>query len=202
MAVAQHSLFGRTEEPSVDPTALARARHIALDATAWMDYLPGWVVGHVRLFERLSAALEWRSERREMYDRMVDVPRLIGTVPAGQALPPVIEEMCGALCRHHRHPFTRVSFALYRDGNDSVAWHGDTVARTLPQALVATVSLGEPRKFLVRPTGGGPSRSLMLGWGDLLVMGGSSQRTWQHAIPKTAGACGPRLVIMFRPDWE
>src|SRR4029450_10298281 len=109
--------------------------HIALDPTAWMDYLPGWVEGHVRLFEQLRATVEWRSERREMYERMVDVPRLIGALPAGAARPAVIEGRRAALCRPHRADFTRVTFALYRDGNDSVAWHGDTIARTLPEAL-------------------------------------------------------------------
>ena len=79
-----------------------------------------------------------------------------------------------------------------------VAWHGDYVARRMPQALVATVSVGEPRTFLLRKTGGGRSMALKLGWGDLLVMGGSCQRTFQHAIPKAARA-GSRIAIMYRP---
>jgi alkylated DNA repair dioxygenase AlkB len=163
-----------------------------------MDYLPGWVAGHEQLFETLTAAVPWRTERREMYHRMVDVPRLMG---AAEARHPLLERMRQALGRQYRTEFTSVTFALHRDGNDCVAWHGDRVARNLPQAIVATVSLGAPRKFLVRPAGGGPTRSLALGWGDLLVMGGSSQRTWQHAIPEVAHA-EPRLVVMFRPRWE
>jgi alkylated DNA repair dioxygenase AlkB len=82
-----------------------------------------------------------------------------------------------------------------------VAWHGDTVARELPNALVATVSVGAPRRFSLRPKGGGRSLSLSLGWGDLLVMGGTIQRTWQHSVPKTASAA-PRISIMFRPAWS
>ena len=67
--------------------------------------------------------------------------------------------------------------------------------------LVATVSLGSPRRFFVRRRGGGPSTVVPLGWGDLVVMGGSCQRTHEHAIPKVARA-GPRIALMFRPAWE
>ena len=68
-------------------------------------------------------------------------------------------------------------------------------------AVVATVSLGAARKFLVKPTAGGSSRSFALGGGDLVVMGGSCQRTWRHAIPKVASA-EPRIALMFRPSWS
>lgn len=70
----------------------------------------------------------------------------------------------------------------------------------MEEALAATVSLGTPRRFLLRPTGGGASVALSLGWGDLLVMGGSCQRCYQHAIPKVARA-EARIVVMFRPRW-
>jgi alkylated DNA repair dioxygenase AlkB len=83
---------------------------------------------------------------------------------------------------------------------DSVAWHSDTIARTLPRALVATVSLGAPRRFLMRPAEGGASLARNVGGGDLLVMGGSAQRTWRHSVPKVSEA-GPRLAVMFRPSW-
>ena len=96
--------------------------------------------------------------------------------------------------------FDRLGFALYRDGRDSVAWHGDQVARDLPEALVATVSLGEPRLFALRPKGGGRAVRYHLGHGDLVVMGGTCQRTWDHAVPKVARA-GPRVSVMFRPAW-
>jgi alkylated DNA repair dioxygenase AlkB len=93
--------------------------------------------------------------------------------------------------------FTQVGVNLYRDGSDSVAWHGDRVARELPEAVVALVSLGAARPFRLRPTGGGPSVGYLPGPGDLLVMGGSCQRTWQHAVPKTRAA-PPRISIQFR----
>jgi alkylated DNA repair dioxygenase AlkB len=108
--------------------------------------------------------------------------------------------MRASLSEHYREPFAFVTLALYRDGRDSVAWHGDYVAREMPGALVATVSLGEPRRFLLRPAAGGRAVKFSLGWGDLLVMGGSCQRTWRHSVPKTA-AGGARMAIMFRPAW-
>jgi alkylated DNA repair dioxygenase AlkB len=109
--------------------------------------------------------------------------------------------MRSALAAHYGCSFPRTSFALYRDGNDSVAWHGDYVAREMNEALVATISVGAPRRFLLRRTGGGPSMAFSLGWGDLLVMGGTCQRTHQHAIPKVRQAL-PRISIMLRPEWR
>lgn len=100
-----------------------------------------------------------------------------------------------------RTGWVRTTAALYRDGNDSVAWHGDTTARDMDTAIVATVSLGQPRKFALRPTEGGASITYQLGRGDLVVMGGTCQRTWRHAIPKVAQAQGPRIAVMFRPSW-
>src|SRR5262249_13095009 len=148
----------------------------------------------------LARGTRWRSERRPMYDRIVDVPRLVAAVPADGDGHPLLDEMRAALSARYGEDFTRVSMALYRDGNDSVAWHRDTTARDLPQAIVATVSLGSARRFFLKPTEGGRSLRLELGQGDLFVMGGSCQRTWRHSVPKVA-ASGPRLAVMFRPEW-
>lgn len=134
-----------------------------------------------------------------MYDRVVDVPRLFCVLPSRHAFP-VIDRIRAALDAHYDTSFERISLAYYRDGRDSVAWHGDYVGRRMEQALVATVSLGAPRKFLLRETGGGPSISFSLGMGDLIVMGGTCQRTYQHSIPKVARA-HPRIALMFRPAW-
>jgi alkylated DNA repair dioxygenase AlkB len=106
-----------------------------------------------------------------------------------------------ALDRRYATAFERISLAYYRDGRDSVAWHGDYVARRMETALVATVSVGAPRRFLLRPHGGGRSIAYSIGWGDLIVMGGTCQRTWQHSVPKVARA-EPRIAIMFRPIWQ
>jgi len=178
----------------------AAVRRLELDEDAWIEHAPGWVSGHDALFDELERAVAWRSERRPMYDRVVDVPRLVaGPLPVPH---PLLEAMRVALSERYGETFTRVSFALYRDGKDSVAWHGDTTARDMDEpTLVATVSLGEPRRFLLRPRGGGRTIPFSLGRGDLFVMGGACQRTWQHAVPKVARAL-PRLAVMFRPIWR
>jgi alkylated DNA repair dioxygenase AlkB len=191
-------LFGH-EAPHIDLSAPGRVERIELGEGAWLELARSWLSGHARLFDELRSGVAWKEEDRKMYDRVVAVPRLFAML---DTLPPIVEEMRRALSLQYDAEFTRVSAALYRRGSDSVAWHGDYVARELPvDTLVATVSLGAPRKFLIRPKGGGRSRSWSLGLGDLLVMGGSIQRTHQHAVPKTAHA-EPRIALMFRPSWE
>jgi alkylated DNA repair dioxygenase AlkB len=198
VAFVQKSLLGR-DEPTLDERLPTIARRELSDG-AWFDYMRGFVCGHETVFDVLARTTTWRQVREQMYDRDVDVPRLVASLPDDGPGHPLIPRIQACLLQRYGEPFTRVSLALYRDGRDSVAWHGDTVAREMDAALVATVSLGEPRRFLLRPTGGGVSVGFALGWGDLLVMGGSAQRTWQHAVPKVAHA-DPRLAVMFRPSW-
>jgi alkylated DNA repair dioxygenase AlkB len=198
-ALPQPTLFGN-EEPLCDES-FGSIKRVELDRGAWIDVAPGWLRGHARLFEALLRETAWRSEERMMYDRMVGVPRLYAIIPRDGPGYPAILEMRRALDRRYGTAFEHVSLALYRDGRDSVAWHGDQVARKLPEALVATVSIGEPRRFLLRPYGGGRSFGYSLGWGDLVVMGGSCQRTYQHSVPKVKSA-EPRIAIMFRPTWQ
>ena len=183
--------------PSVQRTTLAGG--------AWIDVRPGWFSGADALFERLIDAVPWRAERRHMYDRVVDVPRLVSFYAEGESLPdPALDEIKRALDEHYGpelgEPFRTCGLCLYRDGSDSVAWHGDTTGRSSTQdTIVAIVSLGAPRALLLRPRGGGKALRHELGHGDLLVMGGSCQRTWEHSIPKTARAVGPRISVQFRP---
>jgi alkylated DNA repair dioxygenase AlkB len=148
----------------------------------------------------------WRAERRRMYDRVVDVPRLLCFYAEGELLPdPLLSAAKEALDRHYapelRERFATAGLCLYRDGRDSVAWHGDTIGRgSSEDTIVAILSLGTPRSLLLRPAaGGGPNLRHDVGHGDLLVMGGSCQRTWQHAVPKTARPAGPRISVQFRP---
>lgn len=179
-----------------DPTFAAVRRH-DLGLGAWVDHVPAWISGHEALFDALHAALPWKAETMRMYDREVAVPRLLARVPSEG----LIEDLRAALSRRYGEEFTRTTAALYRDGKDSVAWHGDTVARDMDTALVATVSLGQPRRFLLKPTEGGSSVAFPAGRGDLIVMGGTCQRTWRHSIPKAAHTAGPRIALMFRPRW-
>jgi alkylated DNA repair dioxygenase AlkB len=197
---AQLELFGQGE-PRFD-TTFAAARRFELPPDAWVEFVPGWLRGHQALFDELVSTVAFRAESRLMYDRVVEVPRLYATLGDDGPFPPLVSAMESVLSQRYGERFERVSLGYYRSGRDSVAYHGDRIARVLPNALVATVSVGAPRRFLLRPAAGGSSLAFSLGRGDLLVMGGSCQRTWQHAIPKsrTAGA-QERIAIMFRPRW-
>lgn len=183
----------------------ATVRRTPLSRGAWVDVRRGWVSAPTALFDRLSSDVPWHAERREMYDREVDIPRLLAFYEEGAALPhPVLTEARSRLCRHYAdelgEPFVTAGLCLYRDGRDSVAWHGDTIGRSRTEdTMVAIVSVGSPRALMLRPRGGGEATKLMLGHGDLVVMGGSCQRTWEHAVPKTAQPVGPRISIQFRP---
>jgi alkylated DNA repair dioxygenase AlkB len=172
---------------------------------AWVDHLPGWVSGSEPVLETLLHEVDWRAERREMYDREVDVPRLLRWYDGDEPLPhPVLTQARARLSEHYAdelgEPFVTAGMCLYRDGRDSVAWHGDTNGRSSRlDTMVAIVSFGSPRPLLLRPRGGGSSLRFPVGHGDLIVMGGSCQRTWEHAIPKTARPVGPRVSVQFRP---
>src|ERR671920_2390691 len=157
------------------------------------------------VFETLLNNVDWRAERRKMYDGVVDVPRLLRWYGGDETLPhPALTEAKARLNAYYAEElgeeFVSAGMCLYRDGRDSVAWHGDTIGRSKTEdTMVAIVSLGSPRSFLLRPRGGGATIKHQLGHGDLLVMGGSCQRTWEHAIPKTARSVGPRISVQFRP---
>jgi alkylated DNA repair dioxygenase AlkB len=172
----------------------------AVGDAAWVEYVPGWLTGHQVVQDELQRSTRWRQEERQMYEKTVQVPRLYAALPDDGPVPDILRQAQEVLSKRYGEAFTRISLGYYRDGQDSVAWHGDYVAREMQSALVATISLGAPRPFLLRPTGGGRSMAWSLGWGDLFVMGGSCQRTWQHSIPKRKRAA-PRIAVMFRPAW-
>jgi alkylated DNA repair dioxygenase AlkB len=200
----QGSLLDLCDEPAPGPLG-ASVHRTMLDRGAWVDIRPGWMAGADVLFERLRGAVPWREERRRMYDRVVEVPRLLCFYGEGAALPdPALAQARAALDRHYGpelgEPFRTAGLCLYRDGRDSVAWHGDRIGRGAKEdTVVAILSLGAPRALLLRPRGGGPALRHEIGHGDLLVMGGSCQRTWEHAVPKTARPTGPRISVQFRP---
>ena len=199
----QGSLLDGFEEITLGP--LDGVRRVRLSGGAWIDVLPGWLGGADLLFDRLVSAVPWRADRRQMYDRVVDVPRLLRFYEEGRELPdPSLEAARIALSEHYfdelGEPFRTAGLCYYRDGADSVAWHGDTSGRgATHDTMFAIVSVGAPRALLLRPRGGGESLRYPLGHGDLIVMGGSCQRTWEHAVPKTRRAVGPRISIQFRP---
>ncbi|MFF4272183.1 alpha-ketoglutarate-dependent dioxygenase AlkB [Streptomyces sp. NPDC001536] len=199
----QASLFDQTDELRLG--RLDGIRRTALGHGAWIDVLPGWLGGSDALFEQLASKVPWRAERRKMYDHVVDVPRLLAFYGVDDVLPhPVLAQAREALTAHYAEelgePFTTAGLCFYRDGRDSVAWHGDRIGRGAREdTMVAILSVGAPRDLLLRPMRGGDTVRRPLGHGDLIVMGGSCQRTWEHSIPKSTRAAGPRISVQFRP---
>lgn len=192
----QPSLLAVADEPEV-ALSLDGVRRRFLGQGAWVDHLPGWVSGADALFDDILGRAPWLAEeRRPMYDRIVDVPRLT-TGGWHEDRPGLLDQMARCLGRHYGVRLPSISANLYRDGADSVAWHGDQIGRHRVTTIVAIVSLGSPRTLLLRPEGGGPSVGYTLHSGDLLVQGGTCQKTFQHCVPKRAQA-GPRISVMFR----
>jgi alkylated DNA repair dioxygenase AlkB len=222
--LVQESLLDVGDEPVLGPLG-GSVRRTTLTRGAWVDLRRSWLTGSGDVFGRLLQLVPWRAEKRHMYDKVVAVPRLLCFYGEDAPLPdPMLTAAREALNAHYGpelgEPFRTAGLCLYRDGRDSVAWHGDTIGRGKTEdTMVAIVSLGTPRPLLLRPvkgagpggTGGGSppcmeevgggSRPLRfeVGHGDLLVMGGSCQRTWEHAVPKTSQPVGPRISVQFRP---
>jgi alkylated DNA repair dioxygenase AlkB len=200
----QPSMFDTADEPELTPLA-GRVVRRELSDGAWVDHLPGWLLGSENLLECLLTEVPWRAERRQMYDRNVAVPRLLCWYGGDAVLPhPVLAAARDVLNSHYGpelgERFVTAGLCLYRDGADSVAWHGDRIGSGAhTDTMVAILSVGTARALLLRPRSGGATLRFPSGLGDLIVMGGSCQRTWEHAIPKTARPVGPRVSIQFRP---
>jgi alkylated DNA repair dioxygenase AlkB len=184
--------------PAWPPAVDAVVRH-DLDETAWVDHAARWLPEADEWFGRVARGLDWAQRWERIQGERIAQPRLTDHRHVDQLVEGLapLAEVARALSAHYGVRFERIGSNLYRDGRDSVAWHGDRIARDRTSALIAIVSLGQPRRFRLAPRDGGPGRSFDLGHGDLLVMGGSCQRTWRHAVPKVAGA-GPRISLTFR----
>jgi alkylated DNA repair dioxygenase AlkB len=196
----QTSLFG-TCAPEFD-VQFTDVRREHLDATSWVDHAPRWLRGSDQLLDELEAVLPLRQRTGvRMYDRIVSEPRLTAWWQESHGRPeplPILREMRLELATRYDEPFDSIAFNLYRDGNDSVAWHSDRHAKVVTNPVVAIVSLGAPRPFRMRPKSGGHSRVWELGDGDLFVMGGASQHDWEHTVPKVRVTTGPRMSISLR----
>ena len=197
----QGTLFGTLTPPGFDAT-FADASRLALDDTTWVELVPGWLSGADQVFDELMSILPFRQRTGvRMYDRLVDEPRLTAwwRLEHGRPEPvPLLRDMRLVLADRYREPFDSIGFNLYRDGDDSVAWHGDRHRHVVTNPVIAIVSVGAPRPFRLRPRGGGQSLSWSLGNGDLFVMGGACQHLWEHTVPKVRLTTGPRLSITFR----
>jgi len=177
-------------------------RRIHLDDRSWVDYCPGWLSGSDLVFDALAGEARWQQRTVHIYDRILPEPRLTAgwsTDAEDETLPPMLREMAGALSKRYPVEFDRIWVNLYRDGLDSVAWHGDRNRLVMTRPMVATVSLGARRKFLLRRRG--ESRTLHRlepGHGDLVVMGGECQAEWEHTVPKTKQPVGARMSVTIR----
>ena len=200
----QGSLFG-TLTPTFDE-GFAEAGRVDLDAATGVEHAPGWLRGSDAVFDELLATLPLRQRTGvRMFDQIVDEPRLSAWwgVECGRPEPlALLREMRLVLADRYGEAFDSIGFNLYRDGDDSVAWHGDRHRHVVTNPVIAIVSVGAPRPLRLRRRrdqgGRGPSLGWSLGNGDLFVMGGACQHDWEHTVPKVATTTGPRLSITFR----
>jgi hypothetical protein len=192
----QESLFGAASRPAMSFEGL---RHETLDARSWVDVVEGWVPNHAELFERLRNEAPWAQRTRKMWENEVLEPRLVAAYRSVADLPAYLEVLRATLSERYDVTIDSCLVNLYRDGEDAVAWHGDTVRKVLAEPLVFTVSLGARRRFLVRRATGGPVvRSYLPGEGDLIVMGGRTQHEWHHTVPRDKRVSGARMSVTFR----
>jgi alkylated DNA repair dioxygenase AlkB len=192
----QGSLFDELE-PDRPRLSFEGLRRDALDPTSWLDVVPGWVTDHGALFDLLLAEAPWQQRTRTMWDNEVLEPRMVAMVP--QPFPSYVQELVDVLNERYDVDLDSCLVNLYRDGSDAVAWHADTVRKVMRDPLVATVSLGARRSFLIRPAGGGATvRRYKPGEGDLIVMGGSMQHDWHHTVPREKSASGARMSVTLR----
>lgn len=190
----QEALF--ETEPVGGRLSFEGLRRDALDDSAWVDVTPGWLADHEELFAWLHEHAPWQQRKRTMWDQEIAEPRAVAVVPVTE---PRIADIVQPLNAHYAVEFDSCLVNLYRDGNDAVAWHGDTVRKVMRHPLVATVSLGARRSFLLKPRAGGAVvRRYQPGGGDLMVMGGTCQHTWLHSVPRERTASGARMSVTLR----
>ncbi|MHA3704932.1 alpha-ketoglutarate-dependent dioxygenase AlkB [Jatrophihabitans sp. YIM 134969] len=208
MTDQQALVFGADESFVPDPAAgglavavdrsFASVHRTQLDATSWVDHVPGWFLGDDALVEFLAATATWERRSRWMYTRQVEEPRLTAEYPViAEAPHPVFGWLARVLGQRYGRNYTALWMNWYRDQDDSTGWHADAPAARLPEATVPVLSLGATRRFLVRPAEGGPSTSFTVHGGDLVVMGGRCQKDWRHMVPKQRAVAGGRMSLNF-----
>jgi alkylated DNA repair dioxygenase AlkB len=178
----------------------SRARRIALDRTSWIEHIPDWLGHPDSLFLELMDTAPWLQRDRWMYTRTVIEPRLTADYSDVTEAPPSLRALAAALSEQYGVRYRSLWVNLYRDQHDSTAWHGDNIGRIQAESIVPVLTLGASRRFLIRPTDGGPTYTFRPVSGDLIVMGGRAQRDWRHSVPKDSTPSGPRISINFAPE--
>ena len=187
------------EQPSLFPDA---DRHLLDGAmgrvTSTPDFIDAATAG--ALFDLLREQVPWRADRRVMYDRELDVPRLHASAAIDSPrLPPELHALAARLVRETGTPFTHIGFNFYRDQRDSVAPHNDRLGDLVPGHPIVLLSLGATRRMTIRAKK--PPRNVVhvdLVAGSLLSMDYETQLHYDHGIPKQAAPCGPRISLAFR----
>jgi alkylated DNA repair dioxygenase AlkB len=199
---AQLRLFGGGGEPTLN-TAFTGRRRVQLDAATWLEHCPGWLTCNERLMESLANAATWEQRKRWMYTQHLEEPRLTAEYPTlSQAPVPLLRQIGRVLSDHYGVTYDSAWLNLYRDNNDSTAWHGDRSSCQRAECIVPVLSLGETRRFLIRPREGGRSTVFIAEGGDLIVMGGRCQRDWVHCVPKETPRAGARISVNFGSSFQ
>jgi len=184
----------------IDPDATFE--RVTLSPGTWVDLARGWLQGADELYAELVDAVPWRQGRLWRYERWVEEPRLGAFFSAGDAPAPVLQDATRALRARYGVPFDSFALAHYRDGFDCQAFHRDRDLRYCEDTLVALLTLGARRPWLLRPRGrrdkwiaeaGGAVRDLSPAGGDLMVLGGRAQADWEHGVPRVRGVAPGRL---------
>ena len=187
-------------EVSFDAT-FATASRIQLDETSWVDHIPQWLAGAQTLMRRLLTEADWEQRSRWMYTRMVIEPRMTAEYPVlAEAPESIIHDLADALSVHYDRPFSRLWMNWYRDNNDATGWHADRPAKKLTEAIIPVLSLGATRRFRLRAATGGPSTTIVVNDGDLVVMGGRCQNDYRHCVPRQKRSAGARVSLNFSAD--
>jgi alkylated DNA repair dioxygenase AlkB len=198
-AAHQPTLFDNdeAETPAINIAAFDDATDHRLDEHSWITHVPGVLIGHLQALEDLATLDVWEQRQRWMFDRQIDEPRLTGEYVDLAVAPPLLAGLAEMLSERLEVCYDRIWMNWYRDHNDGTGWHADRPAHKAATAIVPVLSIGAPRRFLVRPFGGGPSRVFTPAGGDLIIMKGRCQRDWQHCVPKQKALAGPRMSLNF-----
>lgn len=172
------------------------------DVEGGVFYRPGIIESALadRWFEALRNNVDWKSMRRPMYDRVVDVPRLVASYRLdASSLPEPLPEIAARICGELGEPFNTVGLNFYRDGRDSVAPHNDKLHTLVPGHPIALLSLGSSRRMVIRAKAA-PHTTIRIDLepGSVLVMSHLSQLHYDHGIPKVRGDVPARMSLAFR----
>ena len=175
----------------------ATVERIQLDDTSWVDVSRGWLDGADELFDALLTGVEWQPSRIFRFEKWIDERRLGAGWSRGRPLPhPALADIHKTLQRNYKATFDGFGMIQYRNAGDGQAFHRDTDMRWLDDTVIAILTLGTRRPWLLRPRsarntttldalehGKGATHDLQPGNGDLIVMGGACQANWEHSVP-------------------